>query len=317
MGELELAGTEFSDFFAQAVDPQFANFPRDPRLSDNEFEEQLGAWNSHFLTRLADLGRKLWTLLPENLRLEYLRLMELPPLLRPRAVCVHSDEMTLPWEIIRPSGIVAGTGKFVEHEPLGVAHVLGRWRPGLGARPQPQGLPIKRFVVLNPRYSADTLYWADRESQQLTDLLGHFEKPSPVDRKAMDTILDRSDVQMIHFNGHGTLGANAELNGLELENNESLDAMALEARRLGEEAHPILYLNACSVGRMGQVLGRAGGVAAACIENGWSGVIAPYWPRPWRAGQERAHFTQEGNGRREQNLAIWVDGAETASGCWP
>jgi CHAT domain-containing protein len=42
-------------------------------------------------------------------------------------------------------------------------------------------------------------------------------------------------------------------------------------------AHPILYLNACGVGRTTERLGQPGGFAANCLRNGWSGVIAPYW----------------------------------------
>jgi hypothetical protein len=294
MGELKLVGTDFEDFFKQVVDPQFSTFPRDPNLDEAEFEDQLTAWNGSFMSRLADLGRGLWTLLPEKLREEYLRLVSLPT--PPRALFVQSDEMTLPWEIIRPVGMI--NGQF-EEQPLGVRHVLGRWRPGLGARPQPQGMPIKSFIVLNPRYDTGALYWADFESERLKALLGNLQKPSPVDRKALDAILSRTDVQMVHFNGHGTLGANAELNGLELENKDSLSAMALHGRPLGLQGHPVLYLNACSVGRTGQILGRPAGFAAICIENGWSGVIAPYWPvyDPWAADCSLALYTKLRLGR--------------------
>jgi hypothetical protein len=294
VGELKLVGTEFEDFFKQVVDPQFSSFPHDPKLTDEEFDEQLKDWNGKFVTRLADLGRTLWTLLPEKFRDEYVRLMSLPT--PPRALFVQSDEMALPWEIIRPAGVI--NGRF-DDQPLGIRHVLGRWRPGLGARPQPQGLPIKSFIVLNPRYEHRALYWADRESERLKTLLGNFQKPSPVDRQAIDAILNRVDVQMIHFNGHGTLGANAELNGLELENNDSLNAMALHGRPLGLQGHPVLNLNACSVGRTGQILGRPGGFAAACIDNGWSGVIAPYWPvyDPWAADCSLALYTKLRLGR--------------------
>jgi hypothetical protein len=217
-------------------------------------------------------------------------------LLPPRALFVQSDEMTLPWEMIRPAGMI--NGQF-EELPLGVRHVLGCWRPGLGARPQPQGMPIKTFIVLDPRYDIGALYWADRESERLKALLGNFQKPSPVDRKAIDAILNRTDVQMVHFNGHGTLGANAELNGLGLENKDSLSAMALHGRPLGLQGHPVLYLNACSVGRTGQILGRPAGFAAVCIENGWSGVIAPYWPvyDPWAADCSLALYTKLRLGR--------------------
>jgi pimeloyl-ACP methyl ester carboxylesterase len=294
MGELKLVGTDFEDFFKQVVDPQFSIFPRDPNLDDAEFEAQLNSWNGNFMSCLANLGRTLWTLLPEKLRDEYLRLVSLPT--PPRALFVQSDEMTLPWEIIRPVGMI--NGRF-EEQPLGVRHVLGRWRPGLGARPQPQGMPIKSFIVLNPRYHTDALPWADRESERLKALLGNFQKPSPVDRKAIDALLNRADVQMVHFNGHGTLGANAELNGLELENKDSLSAMALHGRPLGLQGHPVLYLNACSVGQTGQVLGRPAGFAAVCIENGWSGVIAPYWPvyDPWAADCSLALYTKLRLGR--------------------
>jgi hypothetical protein len=294
MGELKLVGTDFEDFFRQVVDPQFSSFPRDPNLTDAEFEDQIKAWNANFMSCLAALGRKLWTLLPEKLRDEYLRLISLPT--PPRALFVLSDEMTLPWEIIRPAGTI--TGQF-EEQPLGVRHVLGRWRPGLGARPQPQGMPIKSFIVLNPRYDTGALYWADRESERLKALLGNLQKPSRVDRKTVDAILNRADVQMIHFNGHGTLGANAELNGLELENKDSLNAMALYGRPLGLQGHPVLYLNACSVGRTGQILGRPAGFSAVCIDNGWSGVIAPYWPvyDPWAADCSLALYTKLRLGR--------------------
>jgi pimeloyl-ACP methyl ester carboxylesterase len=289
MGELKLVGTDFEDFFRQVIDPQFSTFPRDPYLTDEEFEEQIKVWNGTFMSRLAALGRRLWTLLPEKLRDEYLRLISLST--PPRALFVQSDEMTLPWEIIRPAGMI--NGQF-EEQPLGVRHVLGRWRPGLGARPQPQGMPIKSFIVLNPRYDTGALYWADRESERLKALLGSFQRPSPVDRKAVEAILNRDDVQMIHFNGHGALGANAELNGLELENKDTLDAMALHGRPLGLQGHPVLYLNACSVGRTGQTLGRPAGFAAVCIESGWSGVIAPYWPvyDPWAADCSFALYTK-------------------------
>jgi CHAT domain-containing protein len=39
-----------------------------------------------------------------------------------------------------------------------------------------------------------------------------------------------------------------------------------------------VYLNACSVGNVGVVVGRAGGFASNFVENGCSGVIAPFWP---------------------------------------
>jgi hypothetical protein len=100
MGELKLVGTEFEDFFKQVVDPQFSTFPRDPTLTDEEFDKRLAGWNGKFMTRLADLGRTLWTLLPQPFRDEYLRLMNepTPPRARPHASLLPTAE----WRARRP-----------------------------------------------------------------------------------------------------------------------------------------------------------------------------------------------------------------------
>ena len=82
----------------------------------------------------------------------------------------------------------------------------------------------------------------------------------------------------MHFSGHGiwSQGGNADLTALQLEDG-ALPAVSLVGRQIGR-GKPILYLNACTVGRAGQVLGRSGGFARNCIASGWTGIIAPYWP---------------------------------------
>ena len=100
----------------------------------------------------------------------------------PRSICVFSDEMVLPWELVIPSGLV--NGQPLKAVPLGVAHIMGRWQPALGARPQPQTLRVENMVVLNPKYGTAPLYWAEKESEELGKLITGIIKPSPVDRKA-------------------------------------------------------------------------------------------------------------------------------------
>jgi hypothetical protein len=184
--------------------------------------------------------------------------------------------MVLPWELVVPSGMV--NRQFVEYPPLGVLHVMGRWKPGLGARPQPQAVRVQSMVVLNPKYGAQPLYWADKESEALATLISGIQRPSPVDLAAVEALLDGgTSVQLVHFNGHGDWDASAELSALRLDNGQSILALNFANRKLGMLAHPILYLNACSVGRTAQNVGRPGGFAANCLEGGWSGIIAPYW----------------------------------------
>ena len=74
-----------------------------------------------------------------------------------------------------------------------------------------------------------------------------------------------------------TTRQNTDLNALLLEDGD-LNATLVTGSRLAAEAQPIVFLNACSVGSSGFVIGRIGGFVANFLESGASGVIAPYWP---------------------------------------
>lgn len=272
-GRFDLDGRELASYLGDALDPSFARFPG-ADLAESAFAAALAAWNTDFLTTLADLGKQLWLHLPPPFRAEYLRLMGLAN--PPRSLSIFSDELSFPWEIVRPSGEI--NGDYRELPPLGVAHLLGRWRPGAGARPQPQALPVKRMAIVVPDAEHSGLPWAADEVRQLRALLPFAERLMPVTRRQLDRLLDAGDAQIVHFSGHGATGANADLTALALEGGESISAMAFAASRLGSTRQPLLFLNACTVGRGGRVLGRAGGFAGNCIEAGWSGVVAPYWP---------------------------------------
>jgi hypothetical protein len=272
-GSFDLQGRELSQYLSDALDPSFAAFPG-MELDDASFEAALAQWNRAFMTTLGDLGDQLWLHLPQAFRDEYLRLAALPT--PPRSLFVFSDELAFPWEIVRPSGRL--DGQWTKLPPLGAAHVMGRWRPGIGARPQPQALAVAQAALVIPDAQAAGLPWAQTELTQLQALLPRARPWQPSTRAGVDSLLGRNDVQLVHFSGHGVPGPNSDLSALQLEGGESIPAMAFAATALGDGAQPVLYLNACSVGRAGRVLSRAGGFAGNCIEAGWSGVIAPYWP---------------------------------------
>jgi hypothetical protein len=275
MGIMDLQGSEFSSLFSQVLDPRFQNFPSDPNLTKEHFEQAVVAWSAEFLKKLAQLGRTLWDLLPSQFRDEYLRLMESKNSPPPRSICIYSDEMILPWELVRPSG--TPNGQFKDYQPFGVAHIMARWMPSLGARPQPQSFQVRKMVLLTPSYGGKPLYWAQKESVELLKILPNIDHPSPADLKCFDDLLDSAGVQVVHFNGHGEWNGTGDLASLRVSDTEVIQAMDFNGRKLGQTAHPILYLNACSVGRTSERLGQPGGFAANCLRNGWSGVIAPYW----------------------------------------
>ncbi len=134
------------------------------------------------------------------------------------------------------------------------------------------------MAIVVPDTGHSVLPWAAEEVRQLRALLPFAERVTPATRRQVGRLLNEGDAQIVHFSGHGAVGANADLTALALEGGESITAMAFAANRLGSTRQPLLFLNACTVGRGGRVLGRAGGFAGNCIEAGWSGVVAPYWP---------------------------------------
>ena len=274
-GTFELEGTDLAAYLKEMIDPKFQTYPADdPKLSDEEFAAALKAWGAQFVDWLRDIGRQLWEFLPKEFREEYLKLQNAS--YPPSSVLVHSDEMVFPWELVVPWSVENG---HTELPSLGVAHILGRWQPGLGLRPDPQKLQVQKFLIINPTYDQNELEWTAAEIRALQQLFPNSEVLVPADLQALQRVLDRSDLQIVHFSGHGTYDTttNADLSALLLEKNTVLPAITIVGKKLGA-AHPILYLNACSVGRVGMVVGRMGGFAANCLKSGWSGVIAPYWP---------------------------------------
>jgi pimeloyl-ACP methyl ester carboxylesterase len=273
-GTLWLNGQSVTTYVSDLLDPQFAKYPLDPQMqmSDAQYAAALQAWNTEFGAQLKALGRQLWLQLPEAFRNEYFELLaaEYPP----RAIAIYSDEMTFPWELVIP-----WSEENVEERPsLGVAHILGRWQPSLGLRPDPQKFQLRTLVVVNPRYQKDDLAWSEQEIADLQKIVPEFSVTKPCDTATVQKLLERRDIQLLHFSGHGiwSQGGNADLTALQLEDG-ALPAVSLVGRQIGR-GKPILYLNACTVGRAGQVLGRSGGFARNCIASGWTGIIAPYWP---------------------------------------
>jgi CHAT domain len=278
MGKFNIDDPKLSlaDYIHQLVESQFARLP-DGRLPDAEFDRAMEGWVKEFNSNLDSLGKKLWSWLPEPLRNEYFRLRDQG--LNVRSILVHSDELIVPWELIVPYR--TNSGKLEVLAPLGRAHVLGRWKPGLPLKPQPQRLTVRKFTVVNPAYPPpDTLEAAAAEAMKLRELFPLASFISPADFPTFERdVLKDDKVQVLHISCHGEYNpANADLSGLILEQNGRLQAMQLQGTPLAAEASPFVYLNACSIGAAATVVGRMGGFAENVLNAGCSGLIAAYWP---------------------------------------
>jgi hypothetical protein len=272
MGPLNLPEPDLTDYIDSIVTKRFSEFPKRQELNAKDFAAKRERWRQNFTRAIDDLGKNLWQRLPEALRKEYFGLHAEG--LLPRSISIHSAEMIFPWELIVPN-----QGK-TTLKRLGVAHVLGRWQPGLATKPPEQLLRVQKLRVLNPSYEKPyTLRWAAEEAQKLKKRFPKIASlVSPADLDGANKLFEESDLQVLHFSGHGEVDpTNADLNRILLENDEAFEALSLVGTPLCTVAQPVVYMNACSVGNVRETVGQAGGFASNFVTNGCSGVIAPLW----------------------------------------
>jgi hypothetical protein len=244
---------------------QFAEFASS--YPEGKPEAEVRRWRTRLLDKIEVLGKWLWSRLPAEFRAEYFKFYDARRL--PESIIVQSDETIIPWELIVPFR----NGRKLP--PLGKAHVMGRWDPTLGLRPRPQQVTVTRAAIMNPRDAG--LHWSTIEAAHLRGLSPSFEALKPVDRGTFNKLMKRTDVNLVHFTGHGLFGPNADLSALQLEGGDQVTPIDFIGVRLLAKAQPILYLNACEAGESGVVMGQMGGFSIQCAVNGCGGIIAPYW----------------------------------------
>lgn len=268
MGKLQITPRELSKTLNEVFSNFVSAYPVDGK------PKEIAQWRESMRGAIDTLGKYLWQKLPARLRTEYFRLYDAG--LLPVSIQVHSDEMLIPWELLIPH---RAEGKAEVLKPLGVAHVMGRWRPGIGIQPRPQRLRIESACIVNPKYPGDTqLLWSILEAADLKAKLPVFKALSPATSATLKKLLARTDVQFVHYTGHGEYAKKqADLSTLILEGGDRLAAMDFVAAKLLSKGKPLIYLNACEAGSTGIVMGQMGGFAVQCLTSGCSGIIAPYW----------------------------------------
>ncbi|HYH08727.1 MAG TPA: CHAT domain-containing protein [Thermoanaerobaculia bacterium] len=249
----------------------------DPAIAGANFQTLYDAWQVRFLNELTQLGNILWGWLPADFQRFYFELHDAG--VAPRSIQIVSDDMLFPWELVVPWRNVRGRRDPLA--PLGMAHALGRWRPGLFNKPEPQRYPVAKIAVINPKYAPPfTLPASHQEAAALEHLFGTVcEIVDPCDSSTVQTsVLRANGIQIVHFTGHANFDASiADRSALLLVNNFELTAAAFGTSDITAAA-PIVVLNACSVGQSGLTAGRASGFAEQCLKGGCSAVIATYWP---------------------------------------
>lgn len=188
-----------------------------------------------------------------------------------RTILIVTEEPSIPWELMVPC-----RDGDEDREPLGITYLVSRWTARNHVLRE-QSLPLRDAFVVAPSDSK----LASAQSE-VNLLLQQFpcQAITPASLQKLDESLQQEGRTLLHFICHGKTGE-AGSQVLYLQNLEELQASQLRAmpgvKKALRTARPLVFLNACEVGRQAPALVGAGGFAEVFINLGASGVVAPLW----------------------------------------
>ncbi|MFL5674977.1 MAG: CHAT domain-containing protein [Chloroflexota bacterium] len=221
--------------------------------------------------RLAAKGAYLTeTLMPADLRDTLWQLRD-----KLTSIIVQSEEPWIPWELCRLVGRDAD-GRTVEGPFLCEAFAITRWLPGLGFK---RPLRIDNLALVVPGDSGLPLATAERD--YVLSLAAPGRTVTSID-PTFTTVQDAfvaGSYDAWHFTGHGaSKAANPDASAIMLAGDESFtpEDVSGQAANVGL-SHPLVFINACQVGRGGMALTGIGGWARRFVQVGAGAFIGAYW----------------------------------------
>lgn len=220
--------------------------------------------------RLAAKGSHLFeTIMPEDLQVLLWSLRE-----HIRSVQVQSEEHWIPWELCKLQGREGG--RVVEGPFLCEAFAITRWLPEIGFKPT---LTLKKMALVVPKDSGLPLAASERDYVLSLARGGRQVQRIPARFLELRSALASGEYDGWHFTGHGGFRApDPNRSAILLENQEELTPEDLSGvvGNLGL-AQPLVFLNACQIGRGAMSLTGIGGWAAKFLRAGAGAFIGAYW----------------------------------------
>jgi hypothetical protein len=233
-----------------------------------------GTPRTQLIAELKGVGTILFDSSPEVFREVFWALIDANKPLK--TIAIVSAEPFIPWELMIPYRSVPS---YARRLPLGVEFEIGRWTDEKTVAPA-WSLRITDSSIIAPAYTGtmilkNSLNEANMVAEQYP---GDIIRPASFESvgKELGTVA-RS---LIHFICHGKDTA-AGIQCIRLDNNEELSSSnILGIDGLGElfaRTRPVVFLNACEIGRTVPSLVGLGGFVASFIKLGAIAVIAPLW----------------------------------------
>jgi hypothetical protein len=189
---------------------------------------------------------------------------------------IDSDEPWIPWEICRMT--MQEDGEYKEAGFLCELFEITRWIPSLNAAP-----PVFNFNKLAIVVPEDSgLEYAKHEKEGLIQLLKDIYSIESIPANYQDLIsnFEKGEYSLWHFTGHGSYQdiANPDKSAIILNNDQPFTAENItgKVKNLGK-AKPLVFLNACQLGKSGMGLTGIGGWAPQFLSSGVGAFIGAYW----------------------------------------
>jgi hypothetical protein len=269
-----------SRLLGQADQPQAEDWflpAKSGTLVKNYMEEFVKDTN-HRAYSLIGAGKLLYKAAPESFKQLLWKLIDDGT--APASILITSDEPYIPWELMVPWR-KKPDGTSETRQALGVEFKVGRW-PRDDHQSPPVTVPLKDSYVIAPVYDgepAPLLNAADEVALVIAAVPG--VKIDPADLKNIKKQLATGGRSLLHFVCHGADGDGSDVQAIFLDGGDerltSLEVTAIPPIEQAFKARPMVFLNACEVGRPTVALSGIGGFAAAFLELGAGAVIAPLW----------------------------------------
>lgn len=223
-----------------------------------------------------DFQRGYWTLLEAAQRAAR-RGLPAPKL---ETIQFVSNEPYIPWDLMltRPED----PPKKGQHEEiLAIAHAVGRWSPQSHSQLR-SSLHVTQLAVFAFDYKGqpNEIAWAAAEAQFLSEK-PYWAQVGELKSRPLGRFLRQGGAQVIHFSCHGEMDVQQPGEAAILLKDEEKfggDQIDLPAVRKGMRRNrPLVFLNACQVGALGQVIAIPTNLPQAFLNAGATACIAPLW----------------------------------------
>lgn len=231
---------------------------------------------AQLISELSGAGMLLFEAAPQLFQQVYWELVDRQlPL---TTIAIVSEEPFIPWELMIPNRLVKGLYQR-NNNPIGVDYDIGRWTDERIIAPARQ-IALTDSHVVAPVYDGDLVLNQSAAEAAMVFAQYPGDPITPTDFEGLEAALGAVERSLVHFVCHGK-DETSGLQAIYLEGGDELSSASILSMKgvqdIFAKKRPVVFLNACEVGRGAPALVGLGGFVSSFIRLGATAVIAPLW----------------------------------------